>query len=198
MSWSRAAALPLTVLVAGAACSPVTQVHVRPDYEQVDQRRTHRIKVVTAPLPTPQAEVGQLWSLQAARYMNHHRDFIAWKAEAHASVPADACSDDSEAVLHLESARAEVAGASVELQVRGLLSRCSDGAAIWSANIEGAWPSDDDQLQGLTASYIRELGDVVAPWAAPSFRMVRLLLDTLPKPVLEDDDKVREKIELDL
>ena len=197
MSGFRALVLCCASMV-GAACSPVSQVHVRGDYELLDRTRTHRVKVVSAPLPSEQAVVGQLWSLQSARYMNHHRDFIAWKAESHEAVPQDACADESEAVLLLESARAEIVGSSVALKVRGLLSRCSDGAKIWSASIEGAWPSNDDQLKELTASYVRELGDVVSPWAAPSFRMVRLLLDTLPKPALEDDDKVMEKIELDL
>ena len=41
----------------------------------------------------------------------------------------------------------------------------------------------------------RKLGDEVAPYAAAAFLVLRDLLNTLPNPVLTDED-VMEKIEL--
>lgn len=198
MTTSRGALVLLaTILWLSSACSTVSQVHVRSDYEQVDRDQTFRLAVLTSPLPAGDEKVGQMWSLMAARYANHHRDFIARKALGSQEMPEDLCGDGIEGVLHLApSVRDEGDGLAVE--VTGRLFRCTDRETIWSARAGGSWPTEDPQLVEMTRAYTSELGESVGRFVPPSFRLLRALLDTLPRPRLTKDDDVMEKIELSL
>jgi probable lipoprotein (TIGR04455 family) len=177
-----------------AGCSTVKGVRVRSDYDAVDRTRTVRLTVVVAPLPEGGAPVGELGALVARRYVNQHRDFIVRRQLAAAALPADAC-QSAEGVLHLEPVlRRE--GRSVRAELHARLTRCRDGEEVWSAQGAGTWDSDDDQLKELTKRYVEELGEAVRPYAAPAFRLLRAVLDTLPRPKLPDDAAVMEKIDL--
>ena len=180
-----------------SACSTVSQVHIRPDYEQVDRSQTFRLEVLISPLPEGSEALGRMWSLMAGRYVNHHRDFIAGAARASADLPEDLCGGGIEGVLHL---RPEVRpdGDGYALGVHGRLFRCRDRETIWSATGAGSWPSDDPQLVEMTRAYGAELGEQIQAHVAPTFRLLRALLDTLPRPVLTRDEDVMDKIELSL
>jgi probable lipoprotein (TIGR04455 family) len=191
----RRAAAAVLVLGACAACGAVRAQHVRPDYDEVDRVRTVRLTVVVAPLPEGGAAVGELVALVARRYVNHHRDFIARRHVAAEVMPADACAGGAEGVLALRPVLAR-GGEEVEAAVDGRLTRCRDGEEVWSARATGKWGSDDAELGELTARYASELGEGVRPYVAPSFRLLRAALDTLPRPALADDAAVMEKIEL--
>ena len=180
-----------------SACSTVSQVHIRPDYEQVDRDQTFRLEVLTSPLPEGSEETGRMWSLITARYVNHHRDFIARTASASAELPGDLCGSGVEGVLHLHP-EVRPDGDGYALRVEGRLFRCRDKATIWSATAAGSWSSDDPELMEMTRTYAIELGEQVEAHVAPTFRLLRALLDTLPRPVLTRDDDVMEKIELSL
>lgn len=188
-------ALILTLLVA-TGCSAVRNVHVRPDYEQVDRTKTLRLAVVTAPMPAGDEQVGLLWSEIARRYVNDKRDFIASVQRTATVLPDDVCQPPLEGVLHLEPT-VERQGAGVEAEVKATLFRCSDREVIWSAEGAGSWKSDDDLFTDTTAVYVERYGEGVRPYVAPSFRLLRAVLDTLPHPAITDDDAVMEKIELD-
>ncbi|MHB8877053.1 MAG: MXAN_6521/LA_1396 family lipoprotein [Myxococcaceae bacterium] len=192
-------ALGLAVLAAALAapgCSAVKMHRVRPDYEQVDKTRTKRLVVVTQPLPDGQEKVGQLFSLVARRYVNQKRNFIVKKdlAQAGAFQPAALCGEGLEGVLWLQPTLKR-AGEGVEASVRAMLLRCSDGQEVWAADAGGSFASTDELLKQVTADYAAELGAEVTAYVAPAFNLLRPTLDTLPDPVLTDDD-VTEKIEL--
>ncbi len=193
------------VLVLGlvlGACSAVQQVHTRPDYQQVDRTRTVRIAVVTAPSPQGQVAIGKLWSLIAQRYANHHRDFLATPAVAAVQLPAAAtagtehCIGPVQGVLHLQpTSRPD--GDEIEVSVRARLSRCVDGETIWSARGAGTWASNDDELTQVTRRYSAELGASVTSHVAPTFRLLRQVLATLPRPKLTRDRDIDDKIDLE-
>src|SRR5690606_37240423 len=124
-------ALVLTLLFA-TACSAVRNVHVRPDYEQVDRTKTLRLAVVTAPLPAGDEQVGLLRSEIARRYVNDKRQFIASVQLAAAELPQDVCEAPMEGVLHLVPSVSRK-GDGVEAEVAASLFRCSDREIIWSA-----------------------------------------------------------------
>ena len=188
-------ALVLTLMLA-TACSAVRNVHVRPDYEQVDRTQTLRLAVVTAPLPDGDEQLGLLWSEIARRYVNDKRDFIASVQRAADELPQDVCEPPLEGVLHLEPS-VSLKGNGVEAEVSASLFRCSDREVIWSAEGGGSWKSDDDLFTDTIATYVERYGEGVEPYVAPSFRLLRAVLDTLPRPEITDDDAVMEKIELD-
>ncbi|MCB9646915.1 MAG: MXAN_6521/LA_1396 family lipoprotein [Deltaproteobacteria bacterium] len=188
-------ALAILALAGAAACGPVKHATIRPDFDQVDRTRLLRLAVVTAPLPAGSEAVGNMWSLMARRYVNHHRDFIAKVEVAAAEVPEGVCEEGLDGVLHL-APRLEAKGEGAEALVEGRLFRCADGVEVWRAEAGGSWPSRDENVQTVIAEYTDELGPEVTPFVAPSFHVLRALLDTLPRPVLERDEDILEKIEV--
>ncbi len=186
------------LLALTSACSAVKQVRLRDDYVQVDQTRTKRLLVVTAPLPEGGEKVAELWSLIAQRYTNLHRDFLVKKGTTAPAPLADVkerCGEGIEGVLWL---RPELrrAGSGVEAAVDAQLLRCSDGAEVWGAKAAGSFDSKDPHLAETTEQYVAKFGEEVRPYVAPTFLLLRATLDTLPKPVLTEED-VAEKIELE-
>ncbi len=184
-------ALPLAL----AACSAVRHASVRPDYPQEDRTRTVRLVVVVAPLPAGREDLGALWGRMARRWANHHRDFIVKGDRAAPELPEDACGEGIEGVLHL-APEVGRAGGDVSVSVRARLSRCRDGQTVWEAEAAGTWPSEDEHLVRLSDRYATELGEEARPHVAPTFRLLRETLATLPRPYLATDDDVMEKIEM--
>lgn len=188
-----AAGLLLAAALAG--CSAVRHASTRSDFDQVDKKTLLRLMVFTAPLPAGEAPAGEMFSEMARRYVNHHRDFIAKEGAAAASLPADACGEGFDGLLHL-SPRLVPDEGGAEVEVEGRLLRCADGVEVWRAGVAGSWPSDDPNVSTVIEEYSDEFGAGVTPIAAPAFHALRALLDTLPRPVLERDDDIMEKIEL--
>jgi len=191
-------ALPLlALLVAASGCSAVKMSRVRDDYATVDRNQTKRLVVVTSPLPADDARVGELWSLIARRYVNQNRDFIAKESRVAESLasPTDACGEGLEGVLHLKPEVAKLEAKGAQVGVFAQLVRCTDGAEVWAASGGASWDSQNALYDAQRAQYVSELGEEVGPWVAPSFQLLKSVLETLPNPELNDDDVV-EKIEL--
>ena len=188
-------ALPLTLLaLATSACGVVHHVSVRPDYETEDKTKTVRLAVQTKGSTEDDEKVVSLWNQIARRYTNDHRDFIV-KSELPASWSrTQGCPEGIEGVLQL-APTFRVTGGGIETSLNASLVRCRDGAPVWSAQGGGSFESDDDQLRETIQHYETDLGPEVKPYVAPSFRLLRSVLDTLPKPQLPDEDAVMEKIE---
>lgn len=183
------------ILVALTACGPVRHATIRGDFEQVDKKTLLRLVVLTAPLPLEDPELGAMWSTMARRYANHHRDFIAKVERAEATPPTDLCIEGIDGVLHLSPTLTQD-GEGVQVEVQGRLLRCADLTEVWSAAVGGSWPSQDSQVSTVIDEYQSEHGPRVTPFIAPSFHALRALLDTLPRPVLEREEDIMEKIEL--
>ena len=195
MSWPRALAA-LTAVAALSGCATVRMHRLRADYEQVDRSRTKRLVVVTQPLPDGKPKVGELFALIAKRYVNMKRDFIVKKAlfQAEPFQPQAVCGDGLEGVLWLHPTVTAVAGG-MEEQLEARLLRCGDGEEVWAADAGGSFPSTDERLTQVTLDYVAEVGAEVGPYVAPAMNLLRPTLDTLPFPVLTEQDK-DEKIEL--
>lgn len=193
--------LPVVIALAAAGgvlagCSTVKQAQVRPDWATVDALRVKRLVVVTAPFTEGGEATAQLWSRMARRTVNQRRDFIAKEEKALPSlVLATAlCGEGLEGVLWLRpSLRRE--GSGVDAKLAASLHRCVDGEAVWTAEAAGSWQSLDPEIEGTVASFTAGMDASVQPFAAPSFRLLKATLDTLPNPVLNEQD-TDEKIEL--
>ncbi|MGQ0508001.1 MAG: MXAN_6521/LA_1396 family lipoprotein [Myxococcaceae bacterium] len=197
----RAGSRGLTVLCAVVAltgCSVVKEVRIRDDYATVDQTRTKRLVVVTAPLPDGNAKVGELWSLLSQRYINLHRDFLVKKRTSSADAvvdPKSQCGEGLEGVLWLKP-DVKRDGDSVDAAVDAKLLRCADGEEVWGSKAKGSFASRDPHLAETTTQYVGTLGEEVRPYVAPSFLLLRSTFNTLPQPILNDED-TSEKIELE-
>lgn len=185
------------------ACSTVKMQRVRDDYPAEDRQKTKRLLVSVAPAPADDEKVRELWGVLARRYVNQKRNFIVRErpeetlnAEAQSASfdPLSLCaaSENLEGVLHLEP-HVKREGKGVEGSVLARLLRCRDGQEVWAALSEASFESADEDLKEITAQYTSELGPEVEPYVAPSFRLLKAALDTLPDPVLTEED-VDEKI----
>jgi probable lipoprotein (TIGR04455 family) len=182
-----------------AACSTVKNSWVEPSYAQTDRVQVKRIGVLVTPLPNGDRDLGSLWDEIAKRYVNMHRDFIV-KGTAYGPAPEGAYTPPSlcksmnlEGVLWLRPTM-RPHGTDVEGAVSGVLVRCRDTKPIWRADANGTWASDDEHLRETAADYAKEINASVKPFVAPSFHLLKAVLDTLPNPTLTDEEQ-EEKID---
>jgi len=184
------------VVVLSAGCSVVKMSRVSPDWEGTDRHRVKRLLVLTAPYPAGDEKVAQMWSALAARHVDLKRNFIILEksAEDEAGSPTSLCEGNPfDGVLWLQP-EAKQNGAGAEVSVQGRLFRCADGAEMWAVDAAGSWPSQQAKLKETTSQYVQEFGPSVEPYVAPSYQLLQAALDTLPDPVLTEDEQV-EKIE---
>ncbi|HAN30822.1 MAG TPA: hypothetical protein DCQ06_04425 [Myxococcales bacterium] len=187
----------LVALLVSTACSPVSQVLIHDDFDKIDKTATYRLEVVVAPVQSQDTKLAALFGTVARRYANDHRDFSVRSvrvSEQRAAAKA-ACSGATEGVLWLQPVTQQ-RDKSVAVRVRAQLRRCAGWVRVWSAVVQGVWPSKDPQLASLTSKYQSEVGAIASTYAAPVFRAMRALVDTMPKPKLIKDADIDEKIDL--
>ena len=195
MSLGRAVAA-FIVSAALGGCSVVKSSRIRDDWGQVDRQRVKRLVVVTQPLPDGNEKVGQMWSALAARHVDLKRDFIIKSREVRsgdAGAAKDLCADGIEGVLWLLP-EVKRSGNGVEAGLTGSLLRCVDGEEVWNARAEGSWESKEDRLTQTINDYAAEFGEEVRPYVVASYHLLHDTLDTLPNPVLTEEDQM-DKIE---
>ncbi|MGV3621847.1 MAG: MXAN_6521/LA_1396 family lipoprotein [Archangium sp.] len=194
---TKRALFPALLLL--SSCSVVKSARIRDDWSQGDDKTVKRLAVVVSPLPDGKESVGKAWAAVARRYVNQKRDFLVKKEVAAHPSPElkDVCGgeDNIEGVLWLKPALT-AKGSGFEVEVLGALSRCSDGREAWSGTAAGSFASKDPLLVEVTNIYVQEFGAEVTPYVPPALNVLRPLLDTLPQPVLTEEDK-DEKITLD-
>jgi probable lipoprotein (TIGR04455 family) len=193
----------LVTLVAVSGCATVKQSWTEPDYAQTDRTQVKRLVVLTTPLPDGSKEVADLFDRIAKEYVNLKFNYLA-KATAYgpsaegAYAPAALCasmkSDNIEGVLWL-APTAKRDGGDVAETLEAKLIRCRDAQAIWTAKAQGSWASDDGTIKDQVTKWQSEIDPSVGPYVAPTFRLLKSALDTLPNPTLNDAD-TDEKIQL--
>ena len=186
-----------SAIAALGACSVVKTARVRDDWERVDRQRLKRLLVITQPLPDGNQKVGEMWSAIAARHVDLKRDFIIKEKVARDGdrrVEARIlCAEGIEGVLWLSPELRRVGGG-VEAAMEGHLLRCSDGDEVWFARAAGSWESQEAGLRQTIQDYSAQFGLEVEPYVAASYHLLRAALDTLPNPVLTEEDQ-SDKIE---
>ena len=186
----------LAAALSSAACSAVTDQYISPDFETAHTARVWRVHVQAAGAAEKGQKVGQLWTLISQRWINHHRDFIAKARSVSAGPDAVTCAEGENSVLLIKPEFSHD-GDDVSVKAVADLRLCKGNVSVWRAGASGTWSVDDDELKTTTAQYVRQLGESVRPWVPATFRLLRELLDTMPKPKLTDDDAIMEKIELE-
>ncbi len=169
----------------------------RDDWTTVDQTKVKRLAVVVQPLPAGQESPGRLMAQVARRYVNMKREFLVMSSTALAGTfdAKTSCTEGLDGLIWLKPT-VTAKGDGFEASVEARLIRCYDGQEAWVADAGGSFPSHDDGLKEVAANYGKELGTEVEPYVPLAMNLLRPVLDTLPKPVLTEDD-VTEKMSLD-
>ena len=168
----------------------------------------------TSPLGETSQKIREMWALMAQRYLNSKRDFFvsSWSptagdqeggqegapsATSHGAQDKDAplCSTPFHGILELNGHIYKESEARVFIRLKAQIKRC-DQTLVWSAELEGDWPAEDDILIDLRRRYSAELGEVVRSWASPSFYALKSLLSLAPLPKLSET-LVMEKIDFE-
>jgi len=199
---NRSMVIPALLALLPGCAGVVRSTSLRPDYETTDKTATTRLVLVVQPEPGQKPKVAELWALMARRYVHLKRQYIL-KAHTTSAEPVSAfraqavCTDTVakleegeklEGVLWLEptSLKGNEEGTRFDAGVRARLLRCSDGEQVWSAEGEGSWEAGDKNTLQQSWNYAAELGPEVGPYVAPSWGLLRPVLDTLPEVVLDE------------
>jgi probable lipoprotein (TIGR04455 family) len=197
-------ARPVRALVFGlvfmlfASCSVLKMSRLRPDWETADRQTLKHVAVVVQPLPGNDEKVGAMFARLARRYVHQKKEFLLVSDVARAAPPADKatdCVEHIDGVLWLQPTATPQSGG-FSLDVKAFLMRCSDWQEVWASEGGGSFSSQDEGLKEVAASYAREFGEPVEPYVAPTMRLLRPMLDTLPSPQLTKEEQ-DEKITLD-
>lgn len=185
-------------LAFSAGCAGVVKsTKLREDWESVDKNRVKRLVIVTQPYPADDPNVAQMWSRMAGKRVDLKREFIVKDKRAQPGSEAvelkTLCVEGVDGVLWLKP-DVKRKGNGTEAQVTAKLLRCVDGEQVWATEAGGSWSSDDAKLKETIADYTSEFGPGVEPYVAASYHLLNDALDTLPNPVLTEEEQ-GEKIE---
>lgn len=171
---------------------------VEENWATTDRNTLKRVAVVVQPLPNGDEKAGAMFARLVRRYVHQKKEFLLVSDTARGAPPADNatdCVEKVDGVLWLQPTF-KPSGDGYELDVKASLLRCSDFQEVWASEGGGSFASKDEGLKEVAATYAREFGDVVEPYVAPTMRLLRPMLDTLPNPQLTSADQ-DEKMSLD-
>ena len=189
--------LLVSMLLAG--CSVVKSAKTADDWASRRAQSLKRLEVVVAPLPDGNQKAGEAMARIARRYVNQKREFLVKSEFAGPRIddPKALCGGDEhiEGLLILEPLFTRQ-GDGYEVTLSARLLACDDFTSAWSGSAAGSFSTKDERLVEVTQVYVQEFGTEAQPFIAPLFNLLRPLLDTLPQPVLAEQD-VEEKMTLD-
>jgi len=183
------------------ACSAVESTYVRAGYDAKTPDAVKRIAIVAWALPD-HPKLGDVLRQVTADRVQLKMQYLVYRVELIDTEWRAVCGPLGaegegalEGVLAVQAIDVKLAGEDIELRLVAELHRCADGELLWRAEGFEGTESKDDDLTKLTESYQTKLGEAAGRYAAPVFLILRDILETLPDPVLTDDE-IMEKIEL--
>jgi probable lipoprotein (TIGR04455 family) len=193
----RFAAFAVGMLFVMPACSVVKASRVTDDWSSAHATKVKRLTVVVQPPPDGQQKAGEAWSRIVRRYVNMKRNFLvrAELVQAEPMVLTAVCVDGTEGVLWLKP-QVTPKGDGFEASVDAKLLRCGDGLELWAGEAGGSFPTTDPKLIEVTAMYGKEYAPEVERYIPLAMNLLRPLLDTLPDPVLTNEEQ-EEKVTVD-
>lgn len=188
-------ALTLAILLATGCTSRLQSEWVQAGYDSTAADATKRIRVAAW---AEDEELARLTARIASERVKFKRNYLVYDDGAVSPGWASACaSDDAEiqGVLEVRLLDVVTEGNDVALAIEGRLMRCSDGALLWRAEVEGTGESEDEDLATFAESYAEEFPGQANRMAIPLLVNLIALLDALPDVVLTEEEEFT-KIEL--
>jgi len=191
------AASLITASLFASGCA-VRSVYVKPDFERTDKLEVKRLAVGATPIPGQPEKAAELLARMALRHINMHKDYLATE-EAVLASPAlwrKLCSGEIHGVVRVMVAKLLSEDGDLTVDMTADLQRCDSSALVWKVEIDKTSEQKDEDLKELASVYRREFGEVADALAAPFFILLKLAFESLPSPVLTDEETM-EKIELE-
>ena len=175
------------------SCSSVHAVYQQPGYDGHHNDAIKRIAVVGWASPA-YPNLNEVLSRVTTDLIKLRKNYLVHSSGATPRSWTEMCAK-LDGVLMVRALNVQAADGSINLTLAAELFRCTDGALAWRAEGEKRNRSRDEDLTNLTGSYHADLGAAADTYAAPAFALIQQLIESLPDPVLNDED-VTEKIEL--
>ncbi len=182
-------------LLASFACSSVQRRFTAEGYKKNPEQMIKRIVILSKP-SSQDGELAGLIGAMTRDVIRTNRNYLVYGTVSADREAAEACKI-RDGVLKMSLGRADAAGGSVALEITGELRRCSDQSVVWSATARGSGKSRNRSLMNLVQSYVERHGRLAEIYAAPSFNLLKDIVETMPNPELTEEE-LMEKINLDI
>ncbi len=174
----------------------IESYHLSDSWETQDKFQLKRTFVLVQAPPGTPAHFVELAGRIARRYVNLKKDFLVL-GNAPAQPEPVAALAETDGHLLLDFTEVHLAQADdLRLRVTAQLLRNPGRGVVWKVVASRSDEPANEDLSRLTQRYVRELGDEVEPYVAPTFILMKRVFDTLPSPQLTDED-IEAKIMLD-
>ncbi len=184
----------ISVTLASFACTSVHRRFIVEGYKKNPGQMVKRIVIISEPSRQNQDLTG-LISAMTCDLIKTNRNYLVYGIVSTEQEVAEACKT-RDGVLKMRVDRAEAVGEHIDLEITGELRRCSDDSVVWSATASASGKSQNRSLKNLVQNYVQEHGHQAEVYAAPAFKIIIDIIETMPNPELTEDE-LMEKIDLE-
>ncbi len=170
---------------------------IKSGYESSERLRLKRIMLLVESAHTDE-KIRKLFAAVAREYISHHKEYIFFPKLLDPAVDlvSHCAKEKLDGILTVRFYRLEKREGQVDMEVQSALYGCSTPAIVWEALARNNYASQDSDLTTLTTSYTNRIGPEIADYAAPFYLIERKLFESLPDPLLTEED-IEAKIEAD-
>ena len=176
------------------ACTSVRHRFLVEGYTKNPGQMIKRIVIFSEPF-AQNKDLAKLVNAMTRDVIKTNRNYLVYGLLTTERDVAEACKTH-DGVLKVRVNKADAAGERVELEMTGELRKCSDHSLVWSASARSSGKSRNRSLENLVRSYIEEHGEQAVVFAAPAFNVIEDIVETMPNPVLTEEELI-EKVELE-
>ena len=184
----------LLILLTATGCSSVKSGFLKEGYIKNRVKMIKNVVIVTKPVPKNPG-MAELVSNIASDIIKSQKNYIVHGFRKMGSKWPDECKN-IEGVIVFSLKDIKTFNESVFLDITGKLFGCRSGNLLWSSNGADEQTYKNSKLKHLTESYSVKYKETADKFAAPLFRILQDMIDTMPNPELTDDE-IMKKIEID-
>jgi probable lipoprotein (TIGR04455 family) len=184
----------ISLMLTSFACSSVHRRFLVEGYTRNPGRMIKRIVILSEGSPENKDLAGLLNAV-TRDVIKTNRNYLVYGTLSTERDVVEACKA-RDGVLKMRMDRADAKGERVDLEITGELRRCSDHSLVWSASARSSGKSRNRSLENLIRSYVEVYGKQAEVFAAPAFNVIEDIVETMPNPVLTEDELI-EKIDLE-
>jgi len=185
----------ISIMLVFFACSSVRHRFIVEGYKKNPGQMIKRIVIISEPSPQNRGLAG-LISDMTRDLIRTNRNYLVYGTVSTEREVAEACKT-RDGVLKMSVDRADAVGNHVDLEITGELGRCSDKSVVWNATARASGKSRNRSLKNLVQNYVEKHGNLAEVYAAPAFKIIEDMVETMPNPELTEDE-LMEKINLEI
>jgi len=185
----------ISIMLVSFACSSVRHRFIVEGYKKNPGQMIKRIVIISEPSPQNRG-LAALISDMTRDLIRTNRNYLVYGTVSTEREVAEACKT-RDGVLKMSVDRADAVGNHVDLEITGELGRCSDKSVVWNATARASGKSRNRSLKNLVQNYVEKHGNLAEVYAAPAFKIIEDMVETMPNPELTEDE-LMEKINLEI